>query len=595
MTTALLLKIGAESSALRSELSKANGLVNQFTGQVTKMGGVLAGAFTVSAIAGFAMEVSKLAAGAEGVTSAFSKIPNSTKLLMDMKAATEGTVDNLELMQLGVKAFNNNAPLKELPEILNFIDRTADATNQDFKSLADTIINNIGKQSTKGLNELGLNIQQIKERSNEIGFVPALMEDLRRKSTELGNVSSENADKLDRLNASWTNYKLFIGEAANGTGVMGQSVDALSASLDILASRNLTFWEKLLALSGPAGAGLAIAKEITAEQKKVQAEQKKSEQVIREVDRAYVEFNKNIEAYGRAISTHQYKTELLAEFQKRLNAESAQAASLIENEKNLTDQLNDKKEEALLLTGANRAAINAEIAVIEEKIKKLRELGIAQKSEDPLDSLTRKKFLEPIKPGPINATGTLVDPAALSAQVQGGLLKLQGVVLKTTPQITGSFIDMSYEVQGAMGAMAAGIGTAIGDMIMGIGGIEGLAASVVGIMGGMATQLGQTMIQFGVAGVALKKFVKSPGAAIAAGIALVALGRILSSKSQSIVGGGGSGGSGGGGSSPQALSRIEYGNRVEVTGQFELRGDTAVALIKNQERRDNRTLPTRKG
>lgn len=572
-------------------------MVNQFTGQMAQAGAMMAGAFSVAAIAGFAFEVSKLAAEAEGVTSAFSKIPNSTKLLMDMKAATEGTVDNLTLMQLGVKGFNNNAPLKELPEILNFIDRTADATNQDFKSLADTIINNIGKESTKGLNDLGLNIQKIKERSDEIGFVPALMEEMRRKSEDLGEVQSVNADNLDRLNASWINYKLYIGEAANGTGVMGESVKSLSGTLDILASKHLSFWEKLAAMAtGPAGSTAAIAKHITAETKKVIDEQKKNEQVVREVDRAYSEFNKNIEAYGKAISTHQYKTELLAEFQNRLNGETAKAASLIENEKNLTEQLNSKKEEALLLTGATRSAINAEIVAIEAKIKKLRELGAVQKEEDPLNSLQRKKFMAPLEAGPVNAAGALVDPKALTAQIQTSIQSLGTITTTELPVITGAFIDMSNEVQGAMASMAVGIGTSIGDMILGVGGLHQLAGMVVGTMGAMATQLGQTMIQFGVAGLALKKFAKNPAAAIAAGVALVALGRILSSKATSIVGGGGRGGSGGGGTSESAgaLTKIQYGNRIIVEGEFELRGDTVVALIRNQTARDNRTSPTRK-
>lgn len=592
MTTALLLKIGAESSALRGELAKANGMVNQFAGQMTKMGGVLAGVFSAGAVASFVFEVSKLAAQAEGVNSAFSKIPNSTKLLMDMKAATEGTVDNLTLMQLGVQAFNNNAPLKELPEILNFIDRTADATNQDFKALADTIINNIGKESTKGLNELGLNIQKIKERGDEIGFVPALMEEINRKSAELGDVQSENADNLDRLNASWQNYKIFIGEAANSTGVLGQSVTALTGTLDILASRNLTFWEKLAGLvGGPAGAAMAFAKEYTAQAKKQADEQKKSEQVVREVDRAYVEFNKNLEAYGKVITTHIYKNELLAEFQRRLNAEAEHAASLIENEKNLTEKLNDKKEEALGLTGASRAAVNLEIKQLEEKIKKLRELGVVQQTA------IKPPPVPPLQINPIQATGALVDPKTITAQIQSSLQQLSTVTQTTTPEISAAFIDMSASVQNAMAGMAVGFGESIGNMISGVGGIEQLAASVVGGMGAMATQLGQTMIQFGVAGLALKAFTKNPVGAIAAGVALVALGKLLSNKATSIVGGGGSrGGSSGGGSnaSPGALTKVQYGNRVEVSGEFELRGDTAVALIRNQQRRDDRTLPTKR-
>lgn len=600
MTTALLLKIGAESSQLRGELSKANGMVNKFTGQMTALGGVIAGAFTASAVAGFVMEVSKLAAEAEGVRNAFNKLPNSVQLMNDLKAATAGTVSELDLMKRAVAFSNFNLSLAEMPKLLEFATKRAQQTGQSVDYLVDSIVTGLGRKSVMILDNLGLSANAISEEVKKTGdFMKGVGNIVDVELGKMGPLLETNVSKLDRLNASWVNYKLYLGEAANSTGILGTAVASLTSTLDVAGSTNLSFWEKLAHfVGGPGVQASVIAKEYAAQLKKQVEEQKKSEQVVREVDRAYAEFNKDINAYGKTISQHIYKNELLAEFQKRLNAEADKAASLIENEKNLTEQLNTKKADALLLTGANRAAINAEIKVIEEKIKALQAMGTAQEKADLLTSLQRKKFLAPIDVSKTPDTaGLMPNVDASLATASAALETFHAEVAPVAASLKGTFIDLSMETQNAFTGMAMTMGDSIGNMLSGIGGMEQIAAGVVGSLGAMAVQLGQTMIQFGFAGIALKKFVKSPAGAIAAGIALVALGKLLSNKAQGIAGGGGRGGSGGGGisSSPERLTRLEYGNRVEVSGEFELRNDRLVAAITNENRRQNRTLPSKRG
>jgi hypothetical protein len=69
-------------------------------------------------------------------------------------------------------------------------------------------------------------------------------------------------------------------------------------------------------------------------------------------------------------------------------------------------------------------------------------------------------------------------------------------------------------------AIAGGLATAAAEIISG-------AATFEQAMGGFLSSLGQSLIQMGAAGLAIKVFVKNPLLAIAAGIALTALGGAL--------------------------------------------------------------------
>jgi len=96
------------------------------------------------------------------------------------------------------------------------------------------------------------------------------------------------------------------------------------------------------------------------------------------------------------------------------------------------------------------------------------------------------------------------------------------------------------------------VGTQLGAIFGGMShGFKGFGAAIEGILGGMLKTIGHVLIAYGIAGVSIKKFIANPFAAIAAGIALIALGSVLSKAAQSSVdaGGGALAGSGGGGGS----------------------------------------------
>ena len=97
-------------------------------------------------------------------------------------------------------------------------------------------------------------------------------------------------------------------------------------------------------------------------------------------------------------------------------------------------------------------------------------------------------------------------------------------------------------INGGLNQLATGIGEALGSAISGGGNLaQSLSKVVLTTVGGMAVQLGKLAISIGLAVEGIKKALKSltPGVAIAAGIALIALGSFAKSQAGKIGEGGG--------------------------------------------------------
>ena len=86
------------------------------------------------------------------------------------------------------------------------------------------------------------------------------------------------------------------------------------------------------------------------------------------------------------------------------------------------------------------------------------------------------------------------------------------------------------EVTVGLDGVFLGVAESLGQLFSGDGGAEAFFGNIIAIVGQFAQDLGKQMIAVGAAGIALKTTFSNPGAAIAAGIALVALGGAIKAK-----------------------------------------------------------------
>jgi hypothetical protein len=171
--------------------------------------------------------------------------------------------------------------------------------------------------------------------------------------------------------------------------------------------------------------------------------------------------------------------------------------------------------------------------------------------------------------------------------------------------------------------LATGIGGALGEAIAtGGNAVQGLAVVLLNGIGNMASQLGQLAIGTGIAIEGIKKALQSlnPVVAVAAGIALVALGAFVKNKAASIGKGGGGGGGGevpafanggivsgptlglmgeyaGAKSNPEVIAPLNklqgmIGDRqpqqVNVGGEFQIRGQDLIVALQRAEKQRGR-------
>lgn len=128
--------------------------------------------------------------------------------------------------------------------------------------------------------------------------------------------------------------------------------------------------------------------------------------------------------------------------------------------------------------------------------------------------------------------------------------------------------QMTPIVQGGLQQMAMGLGSALGEAIANGGNLAGaLASTVLGTIGDMAIQLGKLAISMGITLKGIVEALKSlnPVVAIAAGIALIALGTVVKSAAGNI-GKGKKGGGGGGQSGPRSGAVAAFANGGIVSG-----------------------------
>lgn len=209
----IFVRLGLKSDEFSKGIKQSEGQLSSFKGVVGKIGGAIAGAFTVDKIVQFTKEAYKLAGQAQGVYNAFSRL-NRPGLLNDLKEATRGTTDELKLMQTAVQANNFKIPLDQLATYLKFATNRAIETGESVDYLVQSIILGIGRKSPLILDNLGISASELREELAKTGDMGKAVGNIINKSmSEAGDAIETSAVKTQKLGAAWKDFMVAVGDS----------------------------------------------------------------------------------------------------------------------------------------------------------------------------------------------------------------------------------------------------------------------------------------------------------------------------------------------------------------------------------------------
>lgn len=156
----------------------------------------------------------ELARQGEGIRIAFERIGRGD-LLGELRQATHGTITDLELMKAAVRFDDFKLPLDQLGTMLAFAQQKAKDTGQSFDYMVDSIVTGLGRQSPKILDNLGLSITEIHQKTKETGdMTKAVGEIIREQMEKAGDYVETAADRAARATVDTKNRMEELGRSA---------------------------------------------------------------------------------------------------------------------------------------------------------------------------------------------------------------------------------------------------------------------------------------------------------------------------------------------------------------------------------------------
>jgi hypothetical protein len=531
MTSNLTVKIGADIGGLQKELQKATSGLQSFQSNMMKVGGMIAGAFAVDKVLDFGKAVfdttakfqkfeavltNTLGSGSAAkfalnqITQFAAKTPYQVDELTEsfVKLANQGFIPTIKQMTaLGDLAASQGKTFNQLTEAI------IDAQTGEFERLKEFGVR-ASKEGDKvsftfkGVKtQVDFTSQSIREYILSLGKIEGVAGGMEAQSKTLGG-------GLSNLGDAFENLKLKIGQAAEGGGLFSTILDGIAWGI-----------KKVTTLFEDA--------DIKTQIDYLKALKEQRADAAREGDIAlWTKLNQVINAGTESIREY-YEANFAGEKQ--------------------LEEIRKKAADAAMKTGSFEIGRPFQL-----------DFGFDTKKGDVAD--------------------TLGDSARATAQIHkrmiSQLYSLRGEIKLAKKELQDFGAEWSAKwaevgraafnaapvINEAMMTIAAGMASAFGDMLSGVGNVDDMAAMLLGTIGNMAVQLGQLAIATGLAVAGIKKALVNlnPAVAIAAGVALIALGRFVSNRAASIATGGGGGGSSSGGGSAPGVSPSDYYKQKEV-------------------------------
>lgn len=651
--------IGSDTGDLEKGLKKSRKEVSAFGSGMKKLGGLIAGAFAVSSVVSFAREcmgLNKIQAAAEKKLAAVIKATGGAAGL------TADEMKNYASQLQNVTTWGDEVTIDAMAIMSTFksikgeVFKEAIASAQDMATVLNSDLNAAVMQIGKALEapEIGLNalrrsgvsfsaeqIKQIKKLVAEGKKQEAQLIMLKELQNEFGGAAKAAAadayGAAEQLTNVWGDFKEAVGSAITPSA---ESIKFLTERVQentaVLNDKAIPTWRKWLGFVVPGissqNKGMAL---LNLQQKE------RNEEMLKIMKLSYSDINSllgkqkwylGLDDRGKKFYKPTYDA-ILAELEKRnqgiqaLNKKEEKAKELEkerisqkEKEKQAIQAVIDMQENSVKAVGekikaykdlaaatdlndiAGQAFYKKEMLRLDRLIEKQKSLIssriLPEMKRQEGGPLSKPKQLYGVKEAAVDVRTELVDSKSLKEMISFPD-KLEPLS-DTLQEIKYDFIDLSGIANSAINDMTAGFTAGLGEMIAAGGNLQGFSSLIAGTFADMAINVGKTAIQTGIAIEGIKLALKSlnPFVAIAAGVALVALGTAVK-KSLGNIAKGGSGGtfsshalSGNSITDTRSGSGIDNAAKpveVIVRGDFKLKGSTLVAAVEGENSRRNLT------
>ena len=153
-----------------------------------------------------------MAEAADGITHAFEQL-NKPGLLDNLRKATKGTVNDVDLMKAALQAKDFRIPLEDMGKYLAFAQLKAQQTGQSVEYMTNSIVTGLGRKSVMILDNLGISAAEVNEKTKETGdFMKAVASIVDKELAAAGETYISAADRAAQRTVKLQNAQKELGD-----------------------------------------------------------------------------------------------------------------------------------------------------------------------------------------------------------------------------------------------------------------------------------------------------------------------------------------------------------------------------------------------
>ena len=236
--------IGMDVKQFRKGVQSVDNSIRRMSKRFQNLGSIIGASFAFSQIQSFAAEAVELNSQLTKAAAGFKRFGDAADLA-SMRKSTMGLVTDLELMQQSVKGANLGIPIRDMGILLEFAKRRADETGESMDHLVNSIVEGIGRKSTRRLDNLGISAQRLKEAVGGVSLEMADVADVSKamvgiaeeELAKMGDATITAADKMAQLSVEFQNAKASAGELFASLGLGALQLLKIGKFSDIFYTR----------------------------------------------------------------------------------------------------------------------------------------------------------------------------------------------------------------------------------------------------------------------------------------------------------------------------------------------------------------------